>query len=83
LRSEEQGAIEAAAHRLMQIKESDRTSAIRDATLALDRATQRLAELMMDAAVTGAIRGKTMSSAAQELEEDLTAPHPMAPAEFK
>jgi Fe-S protein assembly chaperone HscA len=83
LRGEEQAAIEAASHRLMQMKEGGDTDAIRDATLALDRATQRLAELMMDAAVTEAIRGKTMASAAEELEEDLTAPHPMAPAEFK
>ena len=83
LRGEEQGAIEAATYRLMQMKEGSDTTAIRDATLALDRATQRLAELMMDAAVTEAIRGKTMASAAQELEEDVTAPHPMAPAEFK
>jgi Fe-S protein assembly chaperone HscA len=83
LRGEEQGAIEAASHRLVQMKAGDNTAAIRDATLALDRATQRLAELMMDAAVTEAIRGKTMATAAQELDEDLTAPHPMAPAEFK
>ncbi len=83
LRGEEQAAIEAASHRLLDMKEGNDTAAIRDATLALDRATQRLAELMMDAAVTEAIRGKTMASAAEELEEDLTAPHPMAPAEFK
>ncbi len=83
LRGEEQAAIEAASHRLLHMKEGNDTAAIRDATLALDRATQRLAELMMDAAVTEAIRGKTMASAAEELEEDLTAPHPMAPAEFK
>jgi hypothetical protein len=57
---------------------------LRDATLALDRATQRLAELMMDSAVTSAIRGKTMSAAGEQLADDtVTAPHPMAPAEFK
>ena len=83
LRGEEQGAIEAATHRLVQMKVGDNTAAIRDATLALDRSTQRLAELMMDAAVTSAIRGKTMTTAANELEEAVTAPHPMAPAEFK
>jgi hypothetical protein len=37
----------------------------------------------MDAAVTSAIRGKTMASAADELDENVTAPHPMAPAEFR
>ena len=37
----------------------------------------------MDAAVTTAIRGKTMETAGEELGEDVTAPHPLAPAEFK
>jgi molecular chaperone DnaK len=57
--------------------------AIRDATLALDKATQHLAELMMDAAVSSALRGKTMNAAGEELDEAVTAPHAMAPAEFK
>jgi hypothetical protein len=66
------------------VKAGDDLTAIREATLALDRATHRLAELMMDAAVTTAIRGKTMSAAGEELADDeVTAPHPMAPAEFK
>jgi len=39
--------------------------------------------LMMDAAVTTAIRGKTMDAAGAELGDEVTAPHPMAPAEFK
>jgi hypothetical protein len=51
--------------------------------LALDRATQRFAELMMDAAVSTAIRGKTMDAADEDLGERVTAPHPMAQAEFK
>jgi len=83
LRGEEQAAIDAASDRLMQVKQGSDAAAIRDATLALDRATHRLAELMMDAAVTEAIRGKTMESAAEELDEEVTAPHPMAPAEFR
>jgi hypothetical protein len=34
--------------------------------------------------VTSAIRGKTMKDAGEELSDDsVTAPHPMAPAEFK
>ena len=37
----------------------------------------------MDAAVTTAIRGKTMDAAGEDLGEDVTAPHPMARAEFK
>jgi len=83
LTDEEQASIEAAAMRLRSVKVGDDLAAIREATLALDRSTQRLAELMMDAAVTSAIRGKTMDSAAEELEENVTAPHPMAPAEFR
>jgi hypothetical protein len=39
---------------------------------------------MMDAAVSSAIRGKTMETAGEELgNEEVTAPHPMARAEFK
>jgi Fe-S protein assembly chaperone HscA len=83
IRGEEQAAIMAARDRLLQVKDGSDRSAIRDATLALDKATHRLAELMMDASVTEAIRGKTMGSAAEDLDEDVVAPHPMAPAEFK
>jgi molecular chaperone DnaK len=83
LRGEEQSAIFASRDRLLQLKDGSDRSAIRDATLALDKATHRLAELMMDASVTEAIRGKTMGSAAEDLDEDVVAPHPMAPAEFK
>jgi molecular chaperone DnaK len=39
--------------------------------------------MMMEAAVTTAIRGKTMDAAGDELGEAVTAPHAMAPAEFK
>jgi molecular chaperone DnaK len=38
---------------------------------------------MMDAAVSSALRGKTMNAAGEELDEAVTAPHAMAPAEFK
>jgi hypothetical protein len=58
-------------------------SAIREATLILDHATRRFAELMMDAAVSTALRGKTMETANSDLAENVTAPHAMAPAEFK
>jgi hypothetical protein len=51
--------------------------------LALDQATRHFAELMMDAAVTTAIRGKTMNAADEELGEAVTAPHAFAPVEFK
>jgi molecular chaperone DnaK (HSP70) len=83
LRGEEQAAITAARDRLAAIKQSEDAAAIRDATLALDQATRRFAELMMEAAVTTAIRGKTMEAAGEELGDAVTAPHAMAPAEFK
>ena len=83
LTSDEQSAIIAARDRLAVIKQETDLADLREATLALDQATRRFAELMMDAAVTRAIRGKTMDTAGEELGEAVTAPHAMAPAEFK
>ncbi|HEY1767097.1 MAG TPA: Fe-S protein assembly chaperone HscA [Terracidiphilus sp.] len=84
LGAEERSAIDTARDRLAVANAGDDLNAIREATVALDQATRRLAELMMDAAVTEAIRGKTMEAAAEDLDDDsITAPHPMAPAEFK
>jgi Fe-S protein assembly chaperone HscA len=83
LTGEEQAAIAAARMRLQAVKLGEDAAAIRDATLALDQATRRFAELMMEAAVTTAIRGKTMNAAGEELGEAVTAPHAMAAAEFK
>jgi len=83
LTGEEQAAIAAARDRLNAVKLGEDLASIRDATLALDQATRHFAELMMEAAVTTAIRGKTMEAAGEELDEAVTAPHAMAPAEFK
>jgi len=83
LRGEEQAAIFAARDRLAEIKQGDDAAQIRNATLALDQSTRRFAELMMDAAVSSALRGKTMNDAGEEMTEAVTAPHAMAPAEFK
>ena len=83
LTGEEQAAISAAQMRLEAVKLGEDSAAIRGATLALDQATRRFAELMMEAAVTTAIRGKTMNAAGEELGEAVTAPHAMAAAEFK
>ncbi len=83
LTGEEQSAIRAAQRKLADVKAGSDMTAIRNATVALDKATQRLAELMMDAAVSSALRGKTMNEAGEELDEAVTAPHPMAAAEFK
>ena len=55
--------------------------AIRKAIDALNQGTMRLAELMMDTAVSTALKGKTMDEA--DMGEGPTAPHPMAKAEFE
>jgi Fe-S protein assembly chaperone HscA len=83
LRGEEQASIMAAQNKLASVKQGDDLAAIREATAALDLATRHFAELMMEAAVTTAIRGKTMDAADEEMGEAVTAPHPMARAEFK
>ena len=83
LPNQEQAAIAAARDHLAQVKQSDDLRAIREATVALDQATRHFAELLMEAAVSSAIRGKTMETAGEELGDEVSAPHPMAPAEFK
>jgi Fe-S protein assembly chaperone HscA len=83
LSAEERAAIAMTKDRLMAFRQAEDPKIIRDATLALDQATRRFAELMMDSAVTSAIRGKTMGEAGEELGNAVTAPHPMAAAEFK
>jgi molecular chaperone DnaK len=54
---------------------------IRKAIEGLNKGTTRLAELMMDTAVTTALKGKTMDEA--DTGDGPTAPHPMAKAEFE
>ena len=83
LSAEEQAAIATAKAYLIAVMPSEDPTVIRAATLALDKATTRFAELLMDAAVSTAIRGKTMGEAGEELGNAVTAPHPMAAAEFK
>jgi Fe-S protein assembly chaperone HscA len=83
LTDEELAAIAAAREGLEEVLRVEDAKAIRDATLALDRATRRFAELMMEVAVSSAITGKTMDAAGEDLGEAVTAPHPMALAEFK
>ncbi|HKI25255.1 MAG TPA: Fe-S protein assembly chaperone HscA [Candidatus Sulfotelmatobacter sp.] len=66
---------------LLAVKAEDDYAAIRKAIDALNQGTMRLAELMMDTAVSSALKGKTMDEA--DLGEGPTAPHPMAKAEFE
>jgi molecular chaperone DnaK (HSP70) len=48
----------------------------------LDKATRRFAELMMDNTLAGAMTGKTMESAGEDIGKGPTAPHPFAKAEI-
>ncbi len=66
---------------LTAVKAEDDYQAIRKAIDALNQGTMRLAELMMDSAVSTALKGKKMDEA--EAGEGVTAPHPMAKAEFE
>ena len=60
---------------------------IRQAIERLDKATRRLAELMMDQAVTGAMKGRTMTAAGESMGQNLgaapSAPHAFAAADVE
>ncbi|MGA7220495.1 MAG: Fe-S protein assembly chaperone HscA [Candidatus Sulfotelmatobacter sp.] len=66
---------------LLAVKAEDDYQAIRKAIDVLNQGTTRLAELMMDGAVSTALKGKRMDEA--DMGEGPTAPHPMAKAEFE
>ncbi len=66
---------------LIAVNAEDDYQAIRKAIDALNQGTMRLAELMMDTAVSSALKGKNMDEA--DMGEGPTAPHPMAKAEFE
>jgi molecular chaperone DnaK len=83
LTDDERTQIGMISEELRVLNEGDDLKALRDATHALDEATRRFAELMMDSAVASAIQGQTMESAGEKLGEGPTAPHPFAPAEIK
>ncbi len=86
LTSDEKKKIAKLEKALIAVKAEEDYQAIRKAIDVLNQATTRLAELMMDSAVSIALKGKTMDEAgvaAEELGEGPTAPHPMAKAEFE
>jgi molecular chaperone DnaK len=66
---------------LVAVNAEDDYAAIRKAIDALNQGTTRLAELMMDTAVSSALKGKNMDET--DLGEGPTAPHPLAKAEFE
>jgi molecular chaperone DnaK (HSP70) len=82
LEPDERTEINALSAELSVLKQGDDLQALRAGTEALDKATHRFAELMMDAAVSTAIKGQTMQSAGDNLGHGPTAPHPIAQAEF-
>ena len=83
LTSIEHEEIKAAALDLKASLAGDDHRVIRNAIERLDKKTRRLAELMMDSAVSGAIGGKTMAAAGESLGAGPTSPHPFAPAQIE
>jgi Fe-S protein assembly chaperone HscA len=82
LSAEERAEIASLSSEVAVLKLGDDLPALRAGTEALDKATHRFAELMMDVAVTSAIKGQTMQSADDKLGKGPAAPHPIAQAEF-
>jgi molecular chaperone DnaK len=83
LTGDDKRRVEALERELREAKAGEDYKTIRAAIDALNEGTMHLAELMMDSAVSEAIKGKTMSSADSDLGAGPTAPHPIAPAEFE
>jgi molecular chaperone DnaK (HSP70) len=81
LKPEERRRIAKLEKSLNVVKQGEDYQAIRKAIDDLNQATTHLAELMMDSAVTTALKGKTMEQA--DLGEGPTAPHPVAKADFE
>ena len=81
LSSDEKKRIAKLERALNQVKGGDEYQSIRAAIDALNQGTMRLAELMMDTAVSTVLKGKTMDQA--DLGEGPDAPHPVAKAEFE
>jgi len=81
LSSREREAIGKLENALKAVMPGDDYHAIRTAIDALNQATMHLAELMMDSAVSTALKGKRMDTA--DVGEGPAAPHPIAKAEIE
>ena len=81
LTSDEKRQIAKLEKALTAVNAEEDYQAIRKGIETLNQATTRLAELMMDSAVSTALKGKNMEET--DLGEGPTAPHPMAKAEFE
>jgi Fe-S protein assembly chaperone HscA len=80
LTTDEKKAIARLEKVLAEVKTGNDYHAIRKSIDELNQATTRLAELMMDTAVTTALKGKNMDES--NADEGPTAPHPVSKAEF-
>jgi molecular chaperone DnaK/molecular chaperone HscA len=78
---DEHAAIRAAVLELKNSLKGGDYKVIRKGIDQLDKATRRFAEIMMDAAVSGALSGKTMQSAGEGLGAAPNAPHAFAKAD--
>src|SRR5580698_7517708 len=81
LSSDEKNKIAKLEKALIEVKAEDDHSAIRKAIDLLNQGTMRLAELMMDTAVSTALKGKSMDEA--DMGEGSETGHPVARADFK
>ena len=86
LTPEEHANIAAASEALQTAARGTDFRAIRGGIAALDDATRRFAEIMMDSAVTGAMKGQTPAQAGESMGQNLgatpSAPHAFAPAQI-
>jgi Fe-S protein assembly chaperone HscA len=82
LTSEELAKIDSSVTQLKASVQGSDYKLIRAAIDTLDKATRRFAELMMDTAVSGAMKGQTMQSAGESMGVGPTAPHPFAKAQI-
>jgi len=81
LTSEERRRIDTLEKELVTVQTVDDYQAIRKSIDTLNSATMHLAELMMDTAVSTALKGKTMGET--DLGDGGDAGHPVAKAEFQ
>jgi molecular chaperone DnaK len=79
--TEERRNVETLEKALVAVKDGDDYHAIRGGIDALNEATMRLAELMMDTAVSTVLKGKAMDDTG--LAEGLQTGHPVAKADFE
>ncbi len=78
---EERSSIDKMESALRAVVKEEDYHAIRTAIDALNQGTMRLAEMMMDSAVSSALKGKDMATA--DVGEGPAAPHPIAQAEIR